>query len=78
MYGPGTDYYLKRFPLQTDDDSNSLGVQLDQLTPLVLPPSIDARCGLRAELQVSGQHFQLHAHSNTNTLVEILIKILCT
>lgn len=49
--------YLKCFSLQSDDDSNSLRIQLDQLPPLMLPASINTRCCLRAELQVSGQHF---------------------
>lgn len=44
--------HLEGLALQADDDAHGLGVQLHQLTPLVLPPNVHARGSLRAELQV--------------------------
>lgn len=74
----GEGYYLKRLSLQPDDDSDGLWVQLDQLTPFVLPSCIDTGCRLWAELQVSGQHLQLHAHTQTQgDTGEDILKIPC-
>lgn len=51
--------HLESLSLQPDDDPHCLWVQLHQFPPLVLPAGVHARRRLRAQLQVSGQHFEL-------------------
>lgn len=67
------DYHLESLPLQSDDDSHSLRVQLDELSPLMLTSSINAGCRLRAELQISGQDLQLKKHTQTTSSCERFI-----
>lgn len=48
--------YLEIFTLQTNDNSDCLGIQLHQISPLVLAHRVDSGCHVGAQLQIARKH----------------------